>query len=203
MKSASCGLSPRKLIYSFRVITTMRPIFAVLALALVCGCTMNQEKTPYQYVCPEGQVVANPGECAPATTTTTTTDTTSTTATTSSSTTTSSTTTTTAADVPTTTLTCQDQSVDGYLMVNDAEDRCWHGYKFRLDSDKWNCTIRREGCSLGVIVTRPDGEVRTAKAGQSQEGNVIFTVDGFQGEVAWTREDLTGSRDLFIGVIKF
>ncbi|MFH0861990.1 MAG: hypothetical protein V1875_03070 [Candidatus Altiarchaeota archaeon] len=183
----------------------MRLIIILAAIALVCGCTFLEEKSQYQYVCPGGQVVANPNDCvAPSTSTTTTESTTSTTSTTTTSTaSSSSTTTSTNAAAPSTTLQCQSQDVDGYLLVTDHEDRCWRGYRFRLDNQKWDCSIPREGCHLGIIVTRPGGEVAQVTAAQGVDGRVSFGIDGFFGEVAWTRDDLSGREALFLGVIKF
>ena len=171
----------------------MRVIMAVTLACLICGC-IQYEKPRLQYVCAEGQVVSSPGECPRQTTTTSppqgeiASSTTSTTDTTSSSTTTSST-------ASTTTTVCDD-SVRGYLLINDVDERCFRGYTFQLDKSRYNCT-KVDTCTIGFRVRKPDGQRLNATAGTFPDG-VRARVDDMTVYFFKAVKD----RDNFLGVIK-
>jgi hypothetical protein len=181
----------------------MRLIFFLAVIALVCGCISNMNEQKLQYVCPQGQVVANASECqAPTTSTTSTTESTTTTTTSTTSSSTSTTATTIAQPMATTTTLC-DQSWNGYLLVNDVEDRCYKGYGFKLDDTQWNCTTSG-GCRIDFIVTRPNGASVTLTAAQSVYTGITFHIDELSANVFCTHQEMRedGGTD-FVGVIKF
>ncbi len=177
----------------------MRAALFVAALALSAGCILNEDKPILRFVCPGGQLADDPGLCpepqattttAPPETTTTEEPTTSTTEPTTTSTT----------QPPTPTTPCKDQSLRGYLIVNDVDESCYRGYTFMLDSDRWDCTDKGI-CSIGLWAKSPDGTITPVKARRNLEGGISFQLDGMTGEVVFTREDKTAN--LFSGVVRF
>jgi hypothetical protein len=87
--------------------------------------------------------------------------------------------------------------------VNDVDDRCYKGYTFRLDSDKWNCT-KKEGCRIDFIVHRPDGSQTRLTASQSIYTGITFDIDNLAANVFCTRQEtMDNDKTEFLGVIRF
>ncbi|MFH1054585.1 MAG: hypothetical protein V1744_00665 [Candidatus Altiarchaeota archaeon] len=164
----------------------IRTILALVLACLVLGCMESKQETGPQHVCPGGQVVASAELCPETQTTTTLAFQPTITSTSTSATSTTSTTSTTMTVITTTTL-CE-HSIKGYLILTDQDERCYQNYRFRLDSQKWNCEDRRAGCMLNIIVTRPNGDAVAVSAHRTQDG-VGTTIDGLSLEIPWTREE--------------
>ena len=147
--------------------------------------------------------MANETECSKTTTSTTTTTLEKTPATTTTETTSTTSTTTTTTTTSTTTTICDD-SLRGYLLINDQDDRCYRGYKFRFSENKWNCTTGHLGCRIDVIVTTPLGATTTVTARQNVYTGITLDFNGMVGNIFCTHEEKIDTNTTeFTGVIKF
>jgi hypothetical protein len=169
----------------------------VLVLAMVCltlGCMQQKTDNKYNYVCPGGQVVDAPGKCAPPTTTTVE-PTSSTTIETTTTETTSTSTTVTSSTMVTSTTLCDD-SDKGALLINELEGRCYMGYRFRMDDKRFRCDAINPGCTIGIEVTKPNGEVMNATADIKSSGMIY--VDSLTIQVYQAHKD----NGAYIGLIR-
>jgi len=88
------------------------------------------------------------------------------------------------------------------MLVSDREWSCKGGYSFSLDRLGWNCTDRRSGCNLNVLVRAPDGGESTINAHGRYDGTIGFLVGDLNVEVAWTRQDNEVAPPLFVAALK-
>jgi len=172
----------------------MRYITVLVAVCLICGCIGGKTDSKYTYVCPGGQMVDDPIKCNPPTTSTSST-TTSTTIDTTSTETTSTSITSTSTTMRTTTTICDD-SYRGYLLITELDERCYKGYRFRMDDKRFKCGPENPECSIGLEVRKPNGQIMNATAVLSTGG--ITYVDSLTIEVYKAVKD----GGAYIGLIK-